>query len=102
MRILLAACVVVLSLSFSLAGAQYVPKQSDRPEPVAGDEAGFQSIFDGRSLAGWEGDPTYWRVDAAAGTLVGEITPATVLKSNTFIIWRGGEPKDFELKLEYR
>ena len=39
---------------------------------------------------------------AAAGTLIGEITPATVIKSNTFIIWRGGEPKDFELKLEYR
>src|SRR6185295_11713143 len=23
-------------------------------------------------------------------------------KSNTFIIWRGGEPEDFELKVEYR
>lgn len=34
--------------------------------------------------------------------LIGEITPATVVKSNTFIIWRGGRPKDFELKLEYR
>ena len=33
----------------------YVPKQSDRPEPVAGDEAGFVSIFDGKTLAGWEG-----------------------------------------------
>ena len=34
--------------------------------------------------------------------LVGEITPATVIKSNTFIIWRGGSPADFELKLDYR
>ena len=34
--------------------------------------------------------------------MVGEITPGTVIKSNTFIIWRGGEPKDFELKLDYR
>jgi hypothetical protein len=102
MRILPIAAVVTVGLSFSLAAAQYVPKQSDRPEPVAGDEAGFRPIFDGRSLDGWEGDPNYWRVDAAAGTLVGEITPATVIKSNTFIIWRGGEPKDFELKLEYR
>jgi hypothetical protein len=33
---------------------------------------------------------------------VGEITPATVIKSNTFIIWRGGRPKDFELKLDFR
>ena len=68
--------------------------------PVEGDEPGFQPIFDGKSLSGWEGDPKYWRVEN--GSLVGEITPATVVKSNTFIIWRGGRPKDFELKLEYR
>ena len=67
---------------------------------MAGDEPGFQPIFDGKTLAGWEGDPTYWRVED--GALVGEITPETVLKSNTFIIWRGGRPKDFELKLDYR
>jgi hypothetical protein len=78
----------------------YAPKQSDRPETVAGDEPGFQSIFDGKTLTGWEGDPRYWRVEA--GSLVGEITPETVIKSNTFIVWRGGRPKDFELKLDYR
>jgi len=78
----------------------YVPKQSDRPEPVSGDEPGFESIFDGKTLAGWDGNPTYWRVEN--GALVGEITPATIIKSNTFIVWRGGRPKDFELKLDYR
>ncbi|HYW47023.1 MAG TPA: DUF1080 domain-containing protein [Bryobacteraceae bacterium] len=78
----------------------YVPKQSDRPEPATGDEAGFQLIFDGKTLNGWEGDPKYWRVEN--GTLVGEITPDMLIKSNTFIIWRGGAPKDFELKADYR
>jgi Domain of Unknown Function (DUF1080) len=82
------------------AAVPYVPKQSDRPEALAGDEPGFQTIFDGKSLAGWQGNPTYWRVEE--GALVGEITPATVIKSNTFIIWRGGSTKDFELKLDYR
>ena len=98
-RRLLAAAV----LAFGAVRAQqppYVPKQSDRPTPVEGDEPGFTPIFDGQSLKGWEGDPTYWRVEG--GALVGEITPATVVKSNTFIIWRGGRPKDFELKLDYR
>jgi hypothetical protein len=80
--------------------APYVPKQSDRPEPLAVDEPGFQPIFDGKTLAGWEGNPAYWR--AESGALVGEITPANVIKSNTFIIWRGGTPADFELKLDYR
>ena len=78
----------------------YVPKQSDRPEALAGDEPGFQSIFDGKTLAGWEGNPTYWRVEN--GAIVGEIVPANVIKSNTFIVWRGGTPGDFELKLDYR
>lgn len=78
----------------------YVPRQSDRPEAIDGDEAGFAPIFDGRTLDGWEGEPTYWRVEN--GSLVGEITPATVVRSNTFIIWRGGRPRDFELKLDYR
>jgi len=95
-----------LVLAGSLIGAQqapstpYVPRQADRPEALAGDEPGFQSIFDGKTLAGWEGNPAYWRVED--GSLVGEITPSTVIKSNTFIIWRGSRPRDFELKLDYR
>lgn len=78
----------------------YVPKQSDRPEPVEGDEPGFRPIFDGKSLEAWEGDLKYWRV--ADGIMTGEITPETIIKSNTFIIWRGGEPENFELKVDYR
>lgn len=77
-----------------------VPKQSDRPQTLDGDEPGFRSIFDGQTLDGWEGDPKYWR--AAGGIMTGEITPETVIRSNTFIIWRGGEPEDFELKADYR
>jgi hypothetical protein len=94
--------VLVVVFAAVLSGQQppYVPKQTDRPEALSADEPGFQPIFDGTTLTGWEGDPTYWRVEN--GSLVGEITPDTVLKSNTFIIWRGGRPKDFELKLDYR
>lgn len=64
-----------------------------------GKRGGFVSIFDGKSLKGWDGDPTYWRVEN--GALVGEITPTTLLKTNSFIVWRGGEPADFELKGEF-
>jgi hypothetical protein len=60
---------------------------------------GFVQIFDGKTLNGWDGDPTYWRVEN--GNLVGEITPTTLLKTNSFIIWKGGEPADFELKGEF-
>ena len=61
---------------------------------------GFVKIFDGKTLNGWEGDPTYWKVEN--GNLVGEITPTTLLKTNSFIIWQGGKPADFELTLEFK
>ena len=62
-------------------------------------EKGFVSIFDGKTMNNWEGDPTYWRVEN--GNLVGEITPQTLLKTNSFIIWKGGEPANFEMKGEF-
>ena len=68
-------------------------------QPKKDKKAGFVSIFDGKTLKGWDGDPTYWRVEN--GNLVGEITPATLLKTNSFIIWRGGEPGDFEFTGEF-
>lgn len=61
---------------------------------------GFLKIFDGKTLNGWEGDPTYWRVEN--GSLVGEIKPATLLERNQFIIWRGGVTNDFELTLDFK
>src|SRR5690606_14414855 len=62
-------------------------------------EEGFVSIFNG-GLDGWEGDTALWRVEN--GNLVGEITPDKVLKKNSFIVWKGGSPADFELKLEFK
>jgi len=64
------------------------------------DHSGFESIFDGKTLKGWDGDPQFWRVED--GIIIGESTAEKPVKLNTFLIWRGGEPRDFELKLEYR
>ena len=76
-----------------------IPRQT-YPVPAADDDSGYERIFDGKTLKGWEGDAKYWRVEN--GALVGQVTPETLLKQNSFIIWRGGETKDFELKVEYR
>jgi len=76
------------------------PPPQKMPDPMVDDDSGFDSIFDGKSLKDWDGDPTYWSVEN--GSLVGEIKPETIIKYNRFIIWRGGETTDFELKLEYR
>ena len=67
--------------------------------PLPAAEEGFESIFYG-TLKHWDGDPVYWK--AENDMLIGEVRPDNLLKRNTFIIWRGGELGDFELKLEYR
>lgn len=63
-------------------------------------EESFVSIFNGKNFDGWEYDPRYWRVED--GVMVGEVTPELILKRNSFMIWQGGSPTDFELKVEYR
>ncbi len=60
----------------------------------------FVSLFDGKSLEGWDGDPVYWSVKG--GVIVGEVTAETLLKRNSFLIWQGGKVGDFELLVEYR
>ena len=62
--------------------------------------AGFVPIFDGKSLAGWEGKPEFWRVED--GAIVGETTAENPTKGNTFIIWDGGKTGDFDLRLDYK
>ncbi|MEJ6979384.1 DUF1080 domain-containing protein [Pedobacter sp. P351] len=62
--------------------------------------SGYKAIFDGKTLNGWEGDPKYWRVEN--GVLIGEITPETILKQNTFLIYTKAQPADFELKTDYK
>jgi hypothetical protein len=70
------------------------------PETEPDDDTGFVSIFDGKTLAGWDGDPRFWR--AENGEIVGETTPEKVVTLNNFLIWRGGTVRDFELKVEFR
>ena len=74
-------------------------RRRGRGEAAALSETGFVQIFDGKTLDGWEGTDR-WKVEN--GTIVAQTTAENPLKQNTFLIWRGGEPADFELKLEYK
>ena len=59
-----------------------------------------KSLFDGKTLEGWDGDPKFWR--AEDGAIVGQTTKETPTKGNTFIIWKGGVLKDFDLTLDFK
>lgn len=92
---LLALAVIIFS-----CGESKTTEEAVAVSDTAAANDGFVSIFDGSTLNGWEGDPTYWRVEA--GNIVGELTAETPLKTNTFLIWTGGQPADFELKGEFK
>lgn len=58
-------------------------------------------LFNGKNLDGWSGDPRLWRVEQ--GVLTGETDQAErKLAANTFLIWKGGEPEDFEVEFKAR
>lgn len=61
---------------------------------------GFIRIFDGKTMNGWEGDTSFWRIEEHA--FIGEVTPEKPLKANTFMIYRGEIPANFEFKALYR
>jgi uncharacterized protein (TIGR03067 family) len=66
----------------------------------AATEEGFTSIFNGKDLAGWDGNPALW--SAKGGAIVGQTSKENPLKSNTFLIWTNGTPGDFELRCSFR
>jgi len=63
-------------------------------------DAGFTNLFDGKSLENWDGDPRFWRVEGE--TIVGETTKDNPAKKKTFLIYRGKEFSDFELRFSYK
>ena len=82
-----------LLIAFALQGCCTSPDVSTDPD-------GWVSLFDGKTLDGWEGNPKLWSV--RDGTITGQTTKENPTKGNTFLIWRQGEVDDFELRLEYR
>lgn len=68
--------------------------------PPAEAEEGFVSIFNGKDLSGWEGKPGWWTVEDGAITV--ESTLEKPCAKHNYLMWRGGQPADFELRLEYR
>ena len=63
-------------------------------------EDGFKSLFNGKDLTGWDGNPALWKVEN--GEIVGTTTGPETLSYNQFLIWRGGVVKNFELRVKIK
>lgn len=63
-------------------------------------EDGFTSMFNGKDLTDWDGKPGWWYVED--GAITSQTTPEKPCKKCNYLIWKGGAPGDFELRLKYR
>ena len=71
-----------------------------QPDPIDFDNhEGWTQIFDGKTLNGWDGPSDVWHVED--GAIVG-VSSTEHPSGTTNIIWRGGEPANFELKVEMK
>ncbi len=73
---------------------------AEGPQTAPAEPAGMQRIFNGKDLSGWDGDPRLWSVKD--GAIRGETTEQQATVGNTFLIWKEGGTKDFELRLSFR
>jgi len=96
-----AAFLAMVLNSAALAAAQTQPGSQQAMDFA--NHQDYTSIFDGRTLADWEGQPGLWRVED--GAIVGETTKEMFAPNafpNTFLIYRGITARDFDLKLEIK
>ena len=70
------------------------------PAVAGSDPLDFQPLFDGKSLEHWDGNPDFWSVQD--GVITGQTTAEKPTKRNTFLVWKGGELDDFELKVDFK
>lgn len=69
------------------------------PEPVDfADHEGWTSLWDRQTLNGWSGDSN-WKVENGAITIESTCEKPT---GTIYLVWQGGEPSDFELKMEMK
>lgn len=88
-------------LRFYLDGIQFVCGDlAADMTPSAEVEDGFISLFNGRDLSGWKGNPGLWKV--TDGAITGQTTPENRISENNFLLWTGGDVEDFELRLKFR
>src|SRR5215216_4385481 len=63
-------------------------------------DADFKPLFNGKDLTGWKGLDAFWSVKD--GAITGQTTAENPLKANTFLVWQGGDVKNFELRASFR
>ena len=85
---------------FALLACLSVVTLANADDSAPPKESGLKTIFNGKDLTGWDGDPRLWSVKD--GAIRGETTAKNKANGNTFLIWKDGKTGDFELRLTFR
>ncbi len=92
----MARCLLVVAVALLAQHAAFAVE----PVAVPAESDDMKSLFNGKDLTGWDGDSRLWSV--CDGAIRGETTAENPAKGNTFIIWKDGLLKDFEMRLSFR
>ena len=65
---------------------------------ISSDRTRLRIPANGKDLTGWKGDMKHWSVEDSR--ITGQTTTDNPLGYNTFLVWKGAEPGDFELRLK--
>jgi hypothetical protein len=87
--------VILLSaISLRLCGS-IVAQEAHTDDADLADQ-GLVCLFNGKDLTDWEGRPGAWEVKDGAIWCTGKEA------SRNWLIWRGGKPRDFELRVRFK
>ncbi len=87
---------IIITLLFTLFGIPALAQKKNNKPPK-----GFISLFDGKSLKGWQAaDMSWWKVED--GAITARITPDRYCENNQYLFSDYGTMTDFELKLKHR
>jgi len=89
------ALVAILASGIAVGRAPAQDAAAPPPPPAA-----MRPLFNGRDLSGWDGDPRLWSV--RDGVIHGETTADRATQGNTFLIWKDGTVRDFDLRFSFR
>ncbi|WP_216849000.1 DUF1080 domain-containing protein [Pedobacter sp. L105] len=105
-KIVLATCLVMSFMAVSAqspaVAVKTIPNVPGFTQPAPmdfNDHEGYVSLFNGKDLTGWDGNPRFWRVED--GAIVGESTKENP-SGNSYIAYKAMKAKDFTLKFEIK
>ena len=84
----------------TLVATAFLQSNCSAEDNDAAKDDGFVSIFNGTDLSDWKGREDLWSVEE--GAITGRTTAENKIDRNTFLIWQGGKPANFELRLKFK